>query len=165
MFGSSLQLGDCCLYPAAFQVNLLFPVNVAWQFLTWLAFCCLQQRSNHSHTGRGEWGCVDPVGFVEVLNVDKANNRQGTPVLLQKLVDNYNPIMTIRSWQEKKKKNSNSALRGYTFTPTEQSTQFSKHLPFRTDIYIWLPWQFNITSPSSISVTTLLSVINVYTIL
>lgn len=58
MFGSSLQLGDCCLYPAAFQVNLLFPVNVAWQFLTWLAFCCLQQRFNHSHTGRGEWACV-----------------------------------------------------------------------------------------------------------
>lgn len=110
MFGSSLQLGDCCLYPAAFQVNLLFPVNVAWQFLTWLAFCCLQQRFNHSHTGRGEWVGVDPVGFVEVLNVDKANNRQGTPVLLQKLVENYSLIMTLsfKNPQEKKKQHLSS---------------------------------------------------------
>lgn len=82
---------------------------------------------------------MDPVGFVEVLNVDKANNRQGTPVLLQKLVNNYSLIMTLSFKNPQEKKNSNSALRGYTFTPTEQSAQFSKHLPFRTDICIWLP--------------------------
>lgn len=59
-------------------------------------------------------GCVDPVGFVEVLNVDKANNRPGTPVLLQKLVDNYSLIMTLSFKNPQEKKQPATQLSGVT---------------------------------------------------
>lgn len=130
MFGSSLQRGDCCLYPAAFQVNFLFPVNVAWQLLTWVPFCCLQQRFNHSHTGTREVGGRGSVTLWVLLRYWMLI-RQTAGKERQFYCRFY---LTVRIWSWifhstfAKKTNNDSGLRGYTFTANRTKSTVQQHL-------------------------------------